>query len=316
MKQDFLVIRRFFSFLQIMVVLVLALGVPAVLMAASPPERVKAPVEKVKAATQEETTVVCQPGPLDQKNKPFIQSLEPYKPIYVVSTWFMDGEGSDQGYQDQELLISLSFKRGIFWNVYFGYSHKAFWQIYDHANSRPFREHNYNPELFLEWDDILNLDHVRFGLIEHESNGEQLRYDKNGNPVNHSRTWNRTYLYADKSVHPVLNLGLKLWVVTDSDDPDDGSFIVDNSDIEQYMGSSEFYVELGRFPSQLSVMLRQGWKEGTETIRVDGRLPLHLLTGSLDESIDIFVQFFSGYGDSLIDYNRKITRVSVGVAFR
>ncbi len=246
----------------------------------------------------------------------FLQTLEPYKPIYLTSTWFMNGEGSDIGYLDQELFLRFSFKRSIFWNLHFGYSHKAFWQIYDEGNSRPFREHNYNPELFLEWDRVWQIDHIRLGLIEHESNGEKLRYADDASPVNYSRTWNRTYLYARKSVLPVLDLGLKLWVVTDSEDPDDGSFVVDNYDIQQFMGSGEFYIELGKSPSILSVMLRQGWRKGTETIQLDGRIPLQILTGGKDQRIDIFVQIFSGYGDTLIDYDRKITRFSVGVAFR
>ncbi len=266
---------------------------------------------------RKERTVEYVPAPSKEKSAGgFLQGMESYKPIYVVSTWFLGGEGSDKDYMDQELLMAFSFKREIYWNLYFAYSHKAFWQIYDHQKSRPFREHNYNPELFLVWNDLLTFDRVRLGLIEHESNGEQLRYDKNGKPINYSRTWNRSYVYARKSVHSLVHLGLKLWIVTDSEDPEDGSFIVDNSDIEQYMGTGEFYAELGRFPSVISIMFRQGWREETETIQVDGRLPLHILTGWEDDGIDFFVQWFSGYGDSLIDYNRRVTRFSAGVAFR
>ncbi|MBT3227019.1 MAG: hypothetical protein HOE30_19530 [Deltaproteobacteria bacterium] len=245
----------------------------------------------------------------------FLQSLEPYKPIYLVNSWFLNGEGGERGYLDQELFLHFSFKRELFWNLYFGYSHKAFWQIYDQKNSRPFREHNYNPELFLEWDDLWQIDHVQLGF-EHESNGEKLRYADDASPVNYSRTWNRSYVYAKKSVLPFIHLGLKLWIVTDSDDPEDGSFIVDNYDIQQFMGSGEFYASLGESPSFLSMMLRQGWRKGTETIRLDGRIPLNLLTGGTDNRIDILMQLFSGYGDTLIDYNRKITRFSAGIAFR
>jgi len=281
----------------------------------SPPSA-SAEAESGTSAARPAETTVYQPPPVTDTSKRFLQNLEPYKPIYVLNTWFLDGEGSERGYQDQELLLYFSFKRLIYWNLYFGYSHKAFWQIYDFDDSRPFREHNYNPELFLEWDELLRFDHVRLGLIEHESNGEKLRYDENGRPVNYSRTWNRVYAYARKAVHPGVTLGCKVWIVVDSDDPEDGSFIVDNSDIQQYMGNGEFYAEFGRFPATVSVMLRQGWKEGTETILVDGRLPLHLLTGWRDRGLALFLQAFSGYGDSLIDYNRKITRISLGLAFR
>lgn len=248
--------------------------------------------------------------------RPFIQTLSPYKPIYVTHSWFLNGEGSDEGYLDQELLLHFSFKRVIYGNLFFAYTHKAFWQIYDHGNSRPFREHNYNPELFLEWEQLWRIDDLRLGLMEHESNGEKLRYEADAAPVNRSRTWNRTYLYAQKSVFPSLKLGLKLWTVTDSDDPDEASFIVDNSDIQQYLGSGEVYIEFGRDPSFLSIMLRRGWQEETETIRAAGRIPLNLLFRCEDKGIDLFAQVFVGYGDSLIDYNRRVTRFSAGVSFR
>jgi len=272
---------------------------------------------ETKAAVSDKKTGVYVPVTATKElPESFLQTLEPYKPIYLANTWFLNGEGADKGYLNQELFLRFSFKRSIFWNLYFGYSHKAFWQIYDQGNSRPFREHNYNPELFLEWDRVWRFDHLRLGLTEHESNGEKLRFADDASPVNYSRTWNRTYLYARKSVLPFLNLGLKLWTVTDSEDPDEGSFVIDNHDIQQFMGSGEFYLELGKSPSSVSIMLRQGWRKGTETIQVDGRMPLQVLTGGTDQRIDFFVQLFSGYGDTLIDYNRKITRCSIGIAFR
>lgn len=280
---------------------------PGVFLASTP---------EIEKSVETPEKVLQLPAPVVKEKESFLQTLEPYEPIFVVNTWFLDGEGKEQGYLDQELLLSFSFKREIFWRLYFAYSHKAFWQIYDHENSRPFREHNYNPELFLAWRYAFRFDHLRLGLIEHESNGEKLRYDENGRPVNYSRTWNRVYLYGDRTVFNKINLGAKLWLVTDSDDPEDGSYIVDNSDIQQYMGHAELYAELGPFPGTISVMLRKGWKDSTETIRINSRFPIHKLTGLPDEGLDLFIQLFTGYGDSLIDYDRPINRLSIGVAFR
>jgi phospholipase A1/A2 len=287
--------------------LVIWLLIPAMLTAADKPE---------VTIDQKSQGPIFLPSVSDETPDAFLQSLEQHKPIYVVNSWLLNGEGSDQGYLDQELLLHVSFKRRIFWNLFFAYSHKAIWQIYDHENSRPFREHNYNPEVFLEWDSIKWIDDLRLGLIEHESNGEKLRYADDGSPVNHSRTWNRVYVFGQTFLAPAIDLGLKLWIVTDSDDPEEGSFIVDNSDIQGYMGSGELTINLGTFPRQLSIMIRNGWKHDTETIRVDARMPLHLLTGMTDRGLDLYFQLFSGYGDTLIDYNRKITRFSAGLAFR
>ncbi len=248
--------------------------------------------------------------------QPFLKTLEPYKRIGILNSWFLNREGSDQGYENYELLIQFSFKKQIYENLFFAYSHKSFWQIYDQGNSRPFRENDYNPEAFLEFENLFNIDSLRVGLAEHESNGEKQHYDSEGNPVNNSRTWNRTYLFIMQNMGDIVRLGLKTWVVTDQNNDEYGSFGEDNADIQQYLGSGEIYLELGRRPFYLALMLRRGWREGTETFRVEGWIPLHYLFFDKDTGIDLYLQGFSGYGDSLIDYNRKVERFAIGFSFR
>jgi len=248
--------------------------------------------------------------------QPFLKTLEPYKRIGILNSWFLNEEGSDQGYENDELLIQFSFKKQIYKNLFFAYSHKSFWQIYDQNNSRPFRENDYNPEAFLEFEDFLRIDTLRLGLTEHESNGEKLHYDSEGNPVNNSRTWNRTYLYAMRDIGEIVRFGLKVWIVTDQDNDEYGSFREDNSDIQQYLGSGEIYLEMGRRPLYLALMLRRGWRDGTETFKIEGWIPLQYLFFDKDKGIDLYLQGFSGYGDSLLDYNRKIERFAIGFSFR
>lgn len=248
--------------------------------------------------------------------KPFLQTLEPYKPIYVLTTFFLNNAGEDQGYQNQELHIQYSFKKHLFRSLYFAYSHKSFWQLYDKKNSRSFRENNYNPEIFLEFNDIWKIAYLRIGLLEHESNGEKQRFEENAIPVNNSRTWNRFYLYGQQPLFDLFKLGIKLWLVTDREDSDFGSFYDDNRDIQQYMGNGEIYLNRHFSALSISIMLRRGWKNKTETIRLESRLPLHQLIGTEDTGIDIYFQAFSGYGDSLIDYNRKVDRFSIGFSAR
>ncbi|MCP4757592.1 MAG: phospholipase A [Proteobacteria bacterium] len=248
--------------------------------------------------------------------EPFLRTLEPYKPIYILHSRFLKYEGEEQGYQDRELVIQFSFKKRIYRNLHFAYSHKAFWQVYDQPNSRPFRENNYNPEFFLEYSKLWKLDYLRLGLTEHESNGEKQRFDENANPVNYSRTWNRSYLFVRQQIEDYLELELKVWILTNSDNEEYGSFSTDNADMQQYMGIGELYAVLGRFPTVLTVMLRRGWRKGTETVRLEGRIPIHLLTSGRDTGLDIYLQAFAGYGDSLIDYNRKIRRLAIGLSFR
>ena len=256
------------------------------------------------------TTAIAQEPP-----EPFLKTLEPHKPIYIMNSWFLNSEGSEQGYDDREALIQFSFKKRLFWMLYFGYSHKAFWQIYDLENSRPFREQNYNPEAFLEFPDTWGFEMLRLGLAEHESNGEKKRYDEE-TEINYSRTWDRSYVYAWKNITAYLGLGIKMWVVTSPKTEEYSAFYDDNADMQQYMGSGELYLTLGDSLFNLAFTFRRGWKGDTDTYWVDGRMPIHYLFDSEDLGVDFYTRYFCGYGESLIDYNRKVTKFAFGVSFR
>ncbi len=241
-------------------------------------------------------------------------SFEGYKPVYILNSWFMDREGSEQGYQDQELAIQISLKKQIISSFYFGYSHKAFWQIYDLGNSRPFREQNYNLEVFLDYRQYWGFERLRIGL-EHESNGERMRFDENGEPVNYSRTWDRAYLFLQKQATSFLSISLKAWVVTSPKTEEYRAYYDDNPDMQQYMGSGELGLCIDVFGVLTNLMLRRGWRDGTETVRMDIQVPIRLFLEKTNSENAIHLQAFSGYGDSLIDYDRKVSRLAVGISF-
>ncbi len=247
---------------------------------------------------------------------PFFHKWKPYKPIFVLTSWFLNGEGEEQEYDDRELLLQFSFKKQLYKALHFGFTYKGFWQIYDRDNSRPFREQNYNPEGFLEFTDLWGVDIFRWGLLEHESNGEKQRYDEKLGTVNYSRTWDRSYIYLWENLGEYFGMGLKAWIVISSKDEDLQAYYNDNADMQQYMGRGELYASVGSYPTVLTFMFRRGWKEGTETCRIEARLPIYHIFDMEDSGYDIYLLYFSGYGDSLIDYNRKINRVALGVSFR
>ncbi len=252
-----------------------------------------------------------------EKPVPFLQTLKPHKPIYILNSSFLDGAGEEQGYGENELKIQFSFKKEMFYHLHFAYSHKAFWQLYDMETSRSFRDNNYNPEFFFEFENIWLFEEMRLGIWEHESNGERAHHQENGEIANYSRTWNRSYLFATLEYPDYsLTTGLKIWTINDRKDNEYGTFYDDNPDIQKFMGNAEIYFDLGSEPAFVSLMLRRGWGKGTETIRLEGRLPLHYLFGGNDSGVDLMVQFFSGYGESLLDYNRKLRKVGIGFSVR
>ncbi len=140
--------------------------------------------------------------------------LRIHRPNYVLPLTWPD-DGTDDA--DAELKFQVSLKHPIGgWPLYFGYTQTAYWRWLDEQRSRPFREINFNPELWYRvrpgrlpwrWLDWLGLD---FG-VEHESNGEDV-------PA--SRSWNRVY------ARPWLEQGpwraaLKLWYRVPEEEKDD-----------------------------------------------------------------------------------------------
>lgn len=112
------------------------------------------------------------------------RGLSTHRPMYMLPVAYGRGvEGLDT-----EMVFQISAKQRLFaTNFFFGYTQKSFWQIYDQDRSRPFRETNYNPEVFYRWTPDPEVWHhwgVDVGL-EHESNGQSLP---------ESRSWNRVYV--------------------------------------------------------------------------------------------------------------------------
>jgi hypothetical protein len=138
--------------------------------------------------------------------------LRPYKPMYVLPVRWSDdpnqqptsdGVGNSvsapQDLRALEAAFQISLKSKI-WetvggsnlDVWLGYTQKSHWQVYTPALSRPFRETNYEPEVFGIWgiDQPLFLGwRARFlGLgFNHQSNGRSQ-------PL--SRSWNRIIAQA------------------------------------------------------------------------------------------------------------------------
>jgi len=217
---------------------------------------------------------------------------------------------------ERDLKFQFSMKHdltefGRYGSLWFGYTQLSFWQLYDAANSRPFRENNYEPELiyslrpgelfqgFKLAPGILN-----FGLV-HQSNGQS-------NP--RSRSWNRFYIQPGVE-HTYgsgrrLVLLVRLWQRISEDFATD-----DNPDITDYLGNGD--VELrysldGKWEATAIVRNRSfelNLAAPWESIR------LLTLAAPGEHNTNIHFQYFSGYGESLIDYNHKHTRWGVGMSF-
>ena len=237
-----------------------------------------------------------------------------YRPTYVLSRWTSDVNDVPPDMEPNELKFQISFKaemvsRQAFDDIgvtplvrragidsvrlWFGYTQRVHWQAYNASASRPFRETNYEPEGILtlgsgnEGDGfkLLNL-----GLV-HQSNGRTGA---------ESRGWNRLYAQGGWEWDR-FSLLARLWYRIPERAEDD-----DNPDIKQYLGSGDLvarYQTAGGYVSGL--LLRRKYAQldwATPLMDVLGAARLHL-------------QFSSGYGESLIDYNHQQTTLGIGVSF-
>jgi phospholipase A1/A2 len=226
-----------------------------------------------------------------------------HKQNYLLPiTWSNNGNGR----QKEEVKFQISVKQRLLrfygWATYFAFSQKSFWQFYDMKNSRPFRENNFNPELFLRTKMWFGM-RMDFG-IEHESNGQ---------PDPTSRSWNRLYLtpYYENEHLIAYCKGWYRFPEKKKKSADDTTGD-DNPDINKYYG----YGELGltfKIPDlhnlYISTISRYNFRSGKGSIEIDATFPLFL------SSMSIMFQYWDGYGESLIDYNVKQRKIGIGLNF-
>lgn len=223
-----------------------------------------------------------------------------------TETYQNTGEDEPKNY---EAKFQLSFKvrawEGIFGDngdLYFAYTQRSYWQLYDKALSSPFRETNYEPEIFLKFDQAFSVLGLKNRIItvgfNHQSNGQS-------EPL--SRSWNRIFaaFVAERNNLAVM---LKPWYRIPEEDEDD-----DNPDINEYLGYGELYAAY-RFEKDflkgqvLSIMLRNNLRAHANRGAVELGWSFPII-----KNVRGYVQYFNGYGESLIDYNDTASKIGFGL---
>lgn len=230
--------------------------------------------------------------------------------------WNSDGTRNYEKEYDRksnEVQFQLSIKLPLYNNLFdtgadffAAYTQQSFWQLYDNHNSSPFRETNYMPEVFLQWQPEMKigsstLKKIRLSLI-HQSNGQD---------IGASRSWNRTevsFVMNNKNI----SYGLRAWDRWEEDKKEDISKAEgdDNPDLEDYIGKQSYFVAYENDKYKLSLTHQNnifGYDIGKGNSKLDVTLP------SISENFDFFIRYFHGYGESLIDYDVKINRISFGI---
>lgn len=242
-------------------------------------------------------------------------ALLPHKPTYLLAGYYFNSVNEapfqaafparNVDFDSTELKFQISFKvpvaTGLFDDraaVFFGYTNRSFWQAFNKEASSPFRETNHEPEA---WISIVNdmqflgLTNrlVRLGAV-HQSNGQAGSL---------SRSWNR--LYADFVFEASDNFyfSFKPWYRIEEEASKD-----DNPDIEDYLGNFEWQGVYKNNDHTLGLMLRNNLdtQDNRGAVQLDWSFPLF-------SHLRGYVQWFNGYGESLIDYNHSVNTVGAGV---
>lgn len=258
------------------------------------------------AASGPRTPDLPAPPPGDPRHgNAFLGNLSAYEPIYAV---YGPGTNSDAR-------IQISFKYQLFgsragsggpaaWRdgLHFAYTQRMFWDL--GADSSPFRNIDYRPEL-LYITPSATLDN-RITL----SGQLALRHESNGRDGAQSRSVNSLTI-APMAALPLAG-GTRLTVAPRL------SFTIgdktDNPDIVRYRGNGGLFLEIGRDDGlRLSTTSRYNFASGKGALDAHLSYPLTRLLGG-GPDVYLFAQSFVGYGENLLDYNRRDTRFRLGVA--
>jgi len=245
-------------------------------------------------------------------------ALEAYKVNYLLPFGYANkhylSNGRPVSYQNIEAALQVSLKRKIVSNLfglhgvyYLAYSHESFWQLYTY--SAPFRETDYNPEGFVVFpvDDeqySVKIRSLKFALA-HKSNGQPNTKNVyvNGEKMNNlSKSIN--YIYSTMRMQRdtlIIDFTVQMPLGT-------GANLSDNPDIMDYLGYNKIKFTYFYKKSILTLMGRGNPRTLRGAVEATYSYPLR------DET-NLYIKFFSGYGESLIDYNHNITKFSVGFSF-
>ncbi len=206
-----------------------------------------------------------------------------------------------------DLKLQFSFKYQVMQksNFYFGYTQIMFWDVYKY--SKPFRDINFNPEFFYRFEiKGRHLGHVDVGYL-HTSNG------KGGQE---SRSLDRPYIrwtsYLYQENIKILS-SLRVYAVTNVDDT--------NRNIRDYAG----YWDLTLYALNLTSSSHgEGLDLGLNIFA--GREGYNFDKGGVTASLrysfkplkfnpDILLQYYRGYLENLLEYEKKVERLRLGLMF-
>lgn len=249
------------------------------------------------------------------ENNPFV--ITAHKPNYMLPVTY-NSRPNEAPYTDMEgrlqnlevkFQLSLKFQvaSGVLGRnslLFFAYTNQSYWQAYNSEFSSPFRETNHEPEMFLLLPQKWSLFGLRNRVIV-----LGLNHQSNGRPGGQSRSWNRLYAnFVFERRNLVLSLRPWYRIPEESKSSATDPSGDDNPDILDYMGHGELRAIYKHGRNTYSLMLRNNLRRTNRgAVELGWSFPMR-------ERMKGYVQYFNGYGESLIDFDARVNRLGVGIA--
>jgi outer membrane phospholipase A len=233
--------------------------------------------------------------------------LSTFEPMY-----FADGQNGDNlakfqfSFKYRIMLPDDPRSRAFLDNFYFAYTQTSIWDL--SADSAPFRDTSYEPQLFYYLQDTgwTSPFFTRMGVtagIGHESNGKAGNTSRAINMVFVRPTWDFGNLDSNH-----LTVSPKFYYYLSKSG---------NEDIQDYRGYVDLLVKYGSPDGwQLATTLRKGTVGWRGSIDSQLTYPLAKLLGSAWGGY-LWVGYFNGYGEDILDYNQRqhwIARIGYSIA--
>ena len=245
-----------------------------------------------------------EPGKSFDAGRFFKEHISGYEPFYFIA-----------GTKSPNAKIQISFAYQLLNNegplatnvpalkgFHIAYTQSSLWDW--NTPSAPFFDTSYKPEFFYSWDRIVSGQLTNWFQLDLQGG---LKHESNGKSGADSRSLNIAYF------RPTLVLGRddglqfalqpRTWVYLGD--------LSDNPDIADYRGYVDLRAIMGwKRGLQLSALGRMGQDANHGSLQLDLTYPTMRFFGSFSLYLD--VQYFTGYGESLLAYNKRSDELRVG----
>ncbi|WP_315303335.1 phospholipase A [Tannerella forsythia] len=180
--------------------------------------------------------------------------------------------------------------------LFLQFTQKTVWNVLE--ESLPIRDMNFNPGIGIGHLIVYQNRYIgkAFLMLEHESNGKDREA---------SRSWNKVSLSGSLMASPHVELQFKAWIpIIDGEN---------NRDILRYNGLGHFGLSYRTSNRRIQAGILATWRNKSFSFNTQWELSYKL---HKNENQYLFLQYYNGYGENLLDYDRFKSVVRLGMVIK